>query len=75
MDTVNMQGYGFDVKVKLGDKVRAGDMLMTFDAEKIKAAGYPITTAIGITNSDEFTEIAFDTGKSYSKADEIGSIH
>ena len=75
MDTVNMQGYGFDVKVKLGDKVRAGDMLMTFDAEKIKAAGYPITTAIVITNSDEFTEIAFDTGKSYSKADEIGSIH
>ena len=75
MDTVNMQGYGFDVKVKLGDKVKAGDILMTFDAEKIKAAGYPITTAIVITNSDEFTEIAFDTGKSYTKAEEIGSIH
>ena len=48
---------------------------MTFDAEKIKAAGYPTTTAIVITNSDDCTEIAFDTGKSYSKSEEIGHIH
>ena len=75
MDTVNMKGYGFDVKVNLGDKVKAGDMLMTFDAEKIKAAGYPTTTAIVITNSDECNEIAFSTGKSYTKAEEIGTIH
>ena len=63
------------MKVNLGDKVKAGDMLMTFDAEKIKAAGYPTTTAIVITNSDDCTEIAFDTGKSYSKSEEIGHIH
>ena len=75
MDTVNMKGYGFDVKVNLGDKVKAGDLLMTFDADKIKEAGYPITTAIVITNSDECTEIAFNTGKSYTKAEEIGTVH
>ena len=75
MDTVNMKGYGFDVKVSLGDKVKAGDLLMTFDADKIKEAGYPLTTAIVITNSDECTEIAFSTGKNYTKAEEIGSIH
>ena len=75
MDTVNMKGYGFDVKASLGDKVKAGDMLMTFDADKIKEAGYPLTTAIVITNSDECTEIAFNTGKNYAKAEEIGSIH
>lgn len=75
MDTVNMKGYGFDVKVNLGDKVKAGDMLMTFDAEKIKAAGYPTTTAIVITNSDDCTEIAFDTGKNYTKSEKIGTIH
>ena len=75
MDTVNMKGYGFDVKVNLGDKVKAGDMLMTFDAEKIKAAGYPTTTAIVITNSDDCAEIAFATGKNYNKAEEIGHIH
>ena len=75
MDTVNMKGYGFDVKASLGDKVKAGDLLMTFDADKIKEAGYPLTTAIVITNSDECTEIAFSTGKSYTKAEEIGSIH
>lgn len=75
MDTVNMKGYGFDVKVNLGDKVKAGDLLMTFDADKIKAAGYLTTTAIVITNSDDFTKIAFDTGRNYSKAEEIGTLN
>ena len=75
MDTVNMKGYGFDVKVNLGDKVKAGDLLMTFDADKIKAAGYLTTTAIVITNSDEFSKIAFDTGRDYNKAEEIGTLN
>ncbi len=75
MDTVNMKGYGFDVKVNLGDKVKAGDLLMTFDADKIKAAGYLTTTAIVITNSDDFTKIAFDTGRNYNKAEEIGTLN
>ena len=75
MDTVNMNGYGFDVKAKLGDKVKAGDLLMTFDADKIKEAGHPITTAIVITNSDDYTDFAFDTGRNYTKAEQIGNIH
>ena len=75
MDTVDMKGEGFTPKVKLGDKVKTGDALLVFDPEKIKAAGHPLTTAIVITNSDEYTEIAFSTGKSYNKAEEIGSIH
>lgn len=75
MDTVNMNGYGFDVKAKLGDKVKAGDLLMTFDADKIKEAGHPITTAIVITNSDEYADFAFDTGRNYNKAEQIGNVH
>lgn len=75
MDTVNMNGYGFDVKGKLGDKVKAGDLLMTFDADKIKEAGHPITTAIVITNSDDYTDFAFDTGRNYNKAEQIGNVH
>ena len=75
MDTVDMKGEGFTPKVKLGDKVKIGDPLLVFDTDKIKAAGHPLTTAIVITNSDEFTEIAFATGKSCNKAEEIGTIH
>ena len=75
MDTVEMKGEGFTTKVKLGDKVKIGDPLLVFDVEKIKAAGHPLSTALVITNSDEFTEIAFATGKNYGKTEEIGNIH
>ena len=75
MDTVEMKGEGFTPKVKFGDKVKIGDPLLTFDTDKIKAAGHPLTTALVITNSDEFTEITFAAGKNYSKAEEIGNVH
>lgn len=75
MDTVDMKGEGFTTKVKIGDKVKTGDELLVFEPDKIKAAGHPLTTAIVITNTDECTEIAFSTGKSCAKAEEIGSIH
>ena len=75
MDTVEMNGDGFTAKVKLGDTVKIGDPLLVFDIEKIKAAGHPLTTALVITNSDEFTEIVFATGKNYSKTEEIGNLH
>lgn len=75
MDTVEMKGDGFTTKVKFGDKVKIGDPLLVFDVEKIKAAGHPLTTAFVITNSDDFTEIAFATGKNYGKAEKIGNVH
>ena len=49
MDTVTMGGDGFQLHVKEGDRVHAGDKLITFDPEKIKAAGHPTTTAFVIT--------------------------
>lgn len=49
MDTVTMGGDGFQLHVKEGDRVHIGDKLITFDPEKIKAAGHPTTTAFVIT--------------------------
>lgn len=49
MDTVTMGGDGFQLHVKEGDRVHAGDKLITFDPEKIRAAGHPTTTAFVIT--------------------------
>jgi PTS system sucrose-specific IIC component len=54
IDTVNMKGDGFNLLVKEGDKVKAGQKLLTFDISKIKAAGYSTTTAVLLTNSDDF---------------------
>jgi PTS system sucrose-specific IIC component len=57
IDTVNMNGDGFELLVKAGDKVKAGQKLLTFDISKIKAAGYSTTTAVLLTNSDDFPDL------------------
>ncbi len=53
VDTVNMQGDGFNCLVGEGDEVKAGQPLIRFDREKIKAAGYSDTVAVLLTNSDD----------------------
>ena len=53
VDTVNMQGDGFTCLVKEGDEVKAGQPMIRFDREKIKAAGYSDTVAVLLTNSDD----------------------
>lgn len=54
VDTVKMKGDGFTLFVSEGEKVRAGQKLLTFDPEKIKAAGYDTTCAVLLTNSDDY---------------------
>ena len=49
MDTVEMAGDGFQLHVQEGDRVRLGDKLITFDPEKIRRAGHPVTTAFVVT--------------------------
>ena len=53
VDTVAMNGDGFSPAVKEGDKVKAGQKLLTFDRAKIKAAGHPDTVVVLLTNSDD----------------------
>lgn len=55
VDTVNMKGDGFELFVKMGDKVKAGQKLLTFDIEKIKAAGYSTTTAVLVANTYNYS--------------------
>jgi PTS system sucrose-specific IIC component len=57
VDTVNMQGDGFELLVHEGDKIKAGQKLIRFDISKIKAAGYSTTTAVLLTNSDDFSDL------------------
>lgn len=64
VDTVNMKGDGFELLVSEGEKVKAGQKLITFDIEKIKAAGYSTTTAVLLTNSDDYPDFKIvKTGK------------
>ncbi|QKG78443.1 PTS system trehalose-specific EIIBC component [Streptococcus canis] len=55
MDTVNLDGQGFEACVKQGNQVKAGQTLIRFDLAAISAAGYPTETPLVITNQDAFT--------------------
>lgn len=63
IDTVNMEGKGFDVKVEANQKVKKGDVLGTFDSNAIKEAGYDNTTMIIVTNTANYNEVTAVTGK------------
>ncbi|MDF1494314.1 beta-glucoside-specific PTS transporter subunit IIABC [Caproiciproducens sp. CPB-2] len=54
VDTVKLEGKGFAPQVKNGDAVKQGQLLMKFDIDAIKAAGYDVTTPIVVTNGDSF---------------------
>lgn len=70
MDTVQMDGKGFDVKVKANEKVKAGELLLEFDKDAIQKAGYSLITPVVITNSFEFEqkELCLDQEISYGKS-------
>lgn len=57
MDTVKLGGNHFISHIEEGQKIKKGDLLMEFDAEKIKEAGYSVITPIVVTNSDNYGDI------------------
>lgn len=56
-DTVKLKGKYFVPKVKQGEQVRKGQVLMEFDAEAIKAEGYDITTPVIISNTGDYLDV------------------
>lgn len=71
LDTVNLRGDGFEGHVKAGDKVKKGDLLLTVDLEKVKAAGYDIITPVVICNTDSFGSVEAKTAASASQGDDM----
>ena len=57
MDTVQLEGKYFTAFVESGDRVTAGQKLITFDMEKIKDAGYSLVTPVVISNTDDFLDV------------------
>ncbi len=57
VDTANLQGKHFEVKVKENQKVKAGDVLLEVDLAAIIKEGYSLVTPILVTNSDEYLDV------------------
>ena len=56
MDTVKMNGKGFDVKTKVNERVKEGDSLLEFDRNEIQKEGYSLITPVVITNSNNYEQ-------------------
>ncbi|WP_100104196.1 sucrose-specific PTS transporter subunit IIBC [Streptococcus pseudopneumoniae] len=74
IDTVTMNGDGFEAKVAQGDKVKAGDVLGTFDSNKIAAAGLDDTTMLIVTNTADYASVAPVATGSVAKGDAVVEV-
>lgn len=75
IDTVNLNGKGFDSKVVQGDHVEAGALLMKFDISLIREAGYPVVTPVIVTNSDEYAKVSGIAEGSVSQSDPVLKVY
>ncbi len=71
LDTVNLQGQYFESFVKSGDKVKAGELMIEFDLEKIKEAGYDVITPVIVCNTPEFPDMVCHTGMDVHAGDPV----
>ena len=57
IDTVKLNGQHFTAHVKPGDSVKPGDLLLEFDRDAIRQAGFDLTTAVIISNSEDYADV------------------
>ncbi|MGT2755991.1 beta-glucoside-specific PTS transporter subunit IIABC [Streptococcus ovuberis] len=74
MDTVELEGKGFTAHVQQGDRVSLGQKLVSFDIEAIKAAGYPVTTPVIVTNTADFASVTATTAGAVQAGDDLLEI-
>ena len=74
IDTVNLQGKYFSPQIKVNDEVKKGQLLLTFDLEKIKEAGYETTTPVIITNSKDFNSIQIENQSTTQHGNKLISL-
>ncbi|AVQ44523.1 PTS sugar transporter subunit IIA [Clostridium botulinum] len=71
IDTVKLEGRGFERLLQEGDKVKVGDPIIKIDREFIKSKGYSLITPVLITNPDNVKNIEYKTGFNAKSAQDI----
>lgn len=74
LDTVQLKGKYFDAHVKAGDKVKAGDLLISLDLDKVKEAGYDVITPVLICNTADYSSVEAVASGPVTVADEFIKI-
>lgn len=74
LDTVNLKGKYYEAHVQAGDAVKAGDLLISFDIDQIKAEGYDVVTPVLVCNTDDYASVDAVTGNDVEPGDTIIKI-
>jgi multiphosphoryl transfer protein len=74
LDTLKMRGEGFDAKVKIGDQVRTGDELVSFDLDKVATSAKSLLTQMVITNTDLISSFTPRTGLVTAGTDDVAEV-
>ena len=74
IDTVNLEGKYFTAHVESGQKIRKGDLLVSFDQEMIQKVGYDTVTPVLITNTAEFHSIHTDASGNVKAGDVLLTV-
>lgn len=75
LDTVELKGEPFEIRVQNEQNVKKGDLLIVADLEKIRAAGKDIITPMVICNSDAYSSIEAFTGKEVEPGDDVMKLN
>lgn len=71
LETVKLNGKYFKSYVKKDDRVKAGDLLIEFDIDSIKKAGYEVITPVIVTNTNDYTDVFSNTDKDVKEEDQL----
>lgn len=71
LDTVMLKGEHYTAKVESGAAVKKGDLLLEFDMEAIKAAGYDVITPVVVCNADDYKDVIRTTGTAVEAGDVV----
>lgn len=74
IDTVQLNGNGFDIKVNVGDVLKKGDLIGFFDIKLITEAGYRMVTPVIVTNTDDFKTIQLLKKDSIKTGEKVLSV-
>lgn len=74
LNTVQLEGRGFEACIKQGDKITKGQTILNFDIDVIKEAGYSVVTPIVITNSSQFLDVVQTESKNTELEDNLITV-
>lgn len=74
LDTVQLKGEGFEAHVEAGAAVKKGDLLLTVDLDKVKAAGYDTVVPVIICNTADYGKVEGTTGREMAPGDDFIAV-